>query len=75
VCKGPGLMCGVVRWVGYCVRAGYSVQGYRVNVWSFTSSLTYSFMMYAGTNKCYTLLDCRHIVLVHTDMCYCHGRY
>jgi hypothetical protein len=45
VCKGTGLMCGVVRWAGYCVMAGHSVQGYRVNnVWSFTS-LTYVIMM------------------------------
>jgi hypothetical protein len=31
-CKGTGLMRGVLRWAGYCVRAG---QEYRVsNVWS-----------------------------------------
>jgi acyl-coenzyme A thioesterase PaaI-like protein len=36
VYKGTGLMCGVVRWAGYCVRAGNSVQEYRVNVWSCT---------------------------------------
>jgi hypothetical protein len=37
VCKSSGLMCGVVRWAGYCVRAGHSVQEYRVNVWSLYS--------------------------------------
>jgi hypothetical protein len=31
------VMCGVVWWAGYCVRAGHSVQGYRVNnVWRCT---------------------------------------
>jgi hypothetical protein len=36
VCKGTGLIVhGVVRWAGYCVRAGHSVQWYRVNnAWS-----------------------------------------
>jgi hypothetical protein len=35
--KSTGLvMCGVVRWAEYCVRAGQNVQGYRVNVWSCT---------------------------------------
>jgi hypothetical protein len=29
-------MCGVVWWAGYCVRAGHSVQGYRVNLLSCT---------------------------------------
>jgi hypothetical protein len=42
VCKGTGFMCGVVGgagscvWAGYFVKAGHSVQGYRVNVWSCT---------------------------------------
>jgi hypothetical protein len=38
VCKGTGLIVNVVvRWAGYCVRAGLSVQGYRVNsAWSCT---------------------------------------
>jgi hypothetical protein len=34
VCKSTGLMCGVVRCAGCYVRAGHSVQEYRVNVWS-----------------------------------------
>jgi hypothetical protein len=36
VSKGTGLMCGVVRWAGYCVRAGHSVEVYRDSVWSCT---------------------------------------
>jgi hypothetical protein len=34
--QGYRVMCGFVRWAGYCVRAGHSVQGHRVNVWSCT---------------------------------------
>jgi hypothetical protein len=37
VCKITGLMCGVVLWAGYCMRAVHIVQEYRVNnVWSCT---------------------------------------
>jgi hypothetical protein len=38
MCKGTRLIVhGFVRWAGYSVRAGHSVQGYRVNsAWSCT---------------------------------------
>jgi hypothetical protein len=76
LCKSTGLiMCGVVLWAGYCVRAGHIVQVYSVNnVWNCTSSHVRRHNVHRENQILY-LSDFKHIVTVHTDMCYCHGTY